>query len=60
MTENSNGTSAKVIFGYDWEKSVAEGTTYAFESGCAAGRDNKVGGQEFPVVNYIVKNVRKP
>lgn len=78
VTENSNGTSAKVIFGYeqenkvsvfgveigkygfefetnisyDWEKSVSEGTTYAFESGCSAGRDNKVGLTMTPVWLY--------
>lgn len=78
VTENSNGTSAKVIFGYeqenkvsvfgveigkygfefetnigyDWQKSVSEGTTYAFESGCTAGRDNKVGLTMTPVWLY--------
>lgn len=67
--ENSNSTSASVIFGleqenkfslfgvdiakygfefetnltHQWEKSVAHTDTWTYESGCSAGRDNKVG-----------------
>lgn len=77
-TENSNGTSASLIFGYEqenkvsvfgveigkygfefetnigyeWEKSYSEANTYTFESGCSAGRDNKVGLTMTPVWLY--------
>ena len=82
-TENSNGTSASIIFGYEqenkvsvfgvevgkygfefeanigyeWEKSVSEATTYTFESGCSAGRDNKVGLTMTPVWLYTYECV---
>lgn len=37
---------------HEWEKSFAQTTTYTYESGCTAGRDNKVGLTMTPVWLY--------
>lgn len=37
---------------YDWEKSFSETNTYTFETGCSAGRDNKVALTMTPVWLY--------
>ena len=46
------GFEFETNIGYEWEKSVSEGITYAFESGCSAGRENKVGLTMTPVWLY--------
>ena len=81
--ENTNSTSASLIFGYeyetkvsvfgmeigkygfdfetnlnwDWENSVAKTDTWTYESGCSAGRDNKVGLTMTPVWLYTYRCV---
>ena len=81
--ENTNSTSASLIFGYEyeakvsvfgmeiarygfefetnlnweWENSVAKTDTWTYESGCTAGRDNKVGLTMTPVWLYTYRCV---
>ena len=81
--ENTNSTSASLIFGYEyeakvsvfgmeigkygfefetnlnweWENSVAKTDTWTYESGCSAGRDNKVGLTMTPVWLYTYRCV---
>ena len=81
--ENTNSTSASLIFGleheakvsvfgveigkvgfefetnlnWDWENSVAKTDTWTYESGCTAGRDNKVGLTMTPVWLYTYRCV---